>query len=81
MDPLLYKKLDWEVTHGMDLLHMEAFQGADCEQGEYVKDQMGLENLSHHFLPLLRYRRKKHRALYGKFAPELSAIPVKSTVV
>ena len=26
MDPLLYKKLDWEVTHGHDMLHHEAFQ-------------------------------------------------------
>lgn len=26
MDPLLYKKLDWEVTQGLDLLHHEAFQ-------------------------------------------------------
>lgn len=32
MDPLLYKKLDWELTHGLDLLHHEAFQAADCEQ-------------------------------------------------
>ncbi len=26
MDPILYKKLDWEVTHGHDTLHHEAFQ-------------------------------------------------------
>lgn len=32
MDPLLYKKLDWELTHGQDLLHHEAAQAADCEQ-------------------------------------------------
>jgi hypothetical protein len=32
MDPILYKKLDWEVTHGHDLLHHEMFQAADCEQ-------------------------------------------------
>jgi hypothetical protein len=32
MDPILYKKLDWELTHGLDLLHHEAFQAADCEQ-------------------------------------------------
>lgn len=32
MDPILYKKLDWELTHGLDLLHQEAFQAADCEQ-------------------------------------------------
>jgi hypothetical protein len=32
MDPILYKKIDWELTHGMDLLHHEAFLAADCEQ-------------------------------------------------
>lgn len=32
MDPLLYKKLDWELTNGQDLLHHEAVQAADCEQ-------------------------------------------------
>lgn len=26
MDPILYKKLDWEVTNGLDTLHHEAFQ-------------------------------------------------------
>ena len=65
MDPLLYKKLDWEVTHGHDVLHHEAFQAADCEQGEYIKEQMGLEALSHHMLPLIRYRRVKARAARG----------------
>jgi hypothetical protein len=32
MDPLLYKKLDWELTNGQDLMHHEAVQAADCEQ-------------------------------------------------
>ena len=81
MDPVLYKKLDWELSHGMDLLHHEAFAAADCEQGEYVKDQMGLENLSHHLLPLIRYRRKKWRAAVGHYPPELTALPVKATPV
>ena len=36
MDPILYKKLDWELTNGMDLLHHEAFQAADCEQVGYA---------------------------------------------
>ncbi|GBF98966.1 hypothetical protein Rsub_12612, partial [Raphidocelis subcapitata] len=75
MDPILYKKIDWEVTHGHDTLHHEAFQAADCEQGEYVKDQMGLEALSHHLLPLIRYRRAKARAAGRPFAPELTALP------
>jgi hypothetical protein len=44
-------------------------------QGEYMKDQMGLENLSHHLLPLLRYRRKKFRAQMGCFPPELTHAP------
>lgn len=32
MDPILYKKLDWELTNGQDLMHHEVFQAADCEQ-------------------------------------------------
>jgi hypothetical protein len=32
MDPILYKKLDYELSHGLDLLHQEAFMAADCEQ-------------------------------------------------
>lgn len=79
MDPILYKKLDWEVTHSLDIMHHEVFQAADCEQGEYVKDQMGLENLSHHLLPLIRYRRAKARAARGYYAPELTALPVAAT--
>lgn len=81
MDPILYKKLDWELTNGQDLMHHEAFQAADCEQGEYVKDQMGLENLSHHLLPLIRYRRQKYRNKMGYYAPELTALPVKARIV
>jgi hypothetical protein len=70
MDPILYKKLDWETVHGHDLLHHEADQAADCEQGEFVRAQYGLENLSHHFLPLIRYRRQKWRRLQGSWPPE-----------
>lgn len=81
MDPLLYKKLDWELTNGQDLMHHEAVQAADCEQGEFIKDQMGLEHLSHHLLPLLRYRRQKYRKTIGYYPPELSAVPVKAKVV
>lgn len=78
MDPLLYKKLDWEVTVGADLLHHEVYGAADCDQGQYLKDMYGLENLSHHFLPLIRYRRAKHRKLNGFWPPEVSMVPVKS---
>jgi hypothetical protein len=42
---------------------------------------MGLEHLSHHFLPLLRYRRQKYRKSLGYYPPELSAVPVKAKVV
>jgi hypothetical protein len=54
-------------------------KAADCEQGEYVKDQMGLEALSHHLLPLIRYRRAKARKAQGYYAPELTAVPAKAT--
>jgi len=50
-------------------------------QGEFIKDQMGLEHLSHHLLPLLRYRRQKYRKTIGYYPPELSAVPVKAKVV
>jgi hypothetical protein len=50
-------------------------------QGEYVKDQMGLEHLSHHLLPLLRYRRQKYRKTIGYYPPELSSVPVKAKLV
>jgi hypothetical protein len=50
-------------------------------QGEFIKDQMGLEHLSHHFLPLLRYRRQKYRKQIGYYPPELSAVPVKAKLV
>ena len=46
-----------------------------------MKDQMGLENLSHHLLPLIRYRRQKYRSKMGYYAPELTALPVKAKVV
>ena len=78
MDPLLYKKLDWEYTHGQDMLHDEIAGGADSAQGGYMRDLYGLEHLSHHFLPLLRYRRAKARAAGGSFAPERSAIATTS---
>jgi hypothetical protein len=42
---------------------------------------MGLEHLSHHLLPLLRYRRQKYRAQLGYYAPELTAVPVKARLV
>lgn len=42
---------------------------------------MGLEHLSHHLLPLIRYRRQKYRNKNGYYAPELTALPVKARVV
>lgn len=57
-------------------------RGLSCLlQGEFIKDQMGLEHLSHHFLPLLRYRRQKYRKQIGYYPPELSAVPVKAKLV
>lgn len=81
MDPLLYKKLDWETTNGQDLLHHELNDAADSEQGQFLKDMWALENLSHHFLPLIRYRRKKAKALHGFYAPEKSSIKATATSV
>jgi hypothetical protein len=40
---------------------------------EYAREQWGLETLSHHLLPLIRYRRAKARAAGTKFDAELSA--------
>ncbi len=40
---------------------------------DYAKEQWGLETLSHHLLPLIRYRRAKARAQGTKFDPELAA--------
>jgi len=40
---------------------------------EYAKEQWALESLSHHFLPLIRYRRAKAQAAGAKFEPQLSA--------
>lgn len=41
--------------------------------GEYAKEQWALETLSHHFLPLIRYRRAKAKAAGSRFDPELAA--------
>lgn len=49
---------DWDIT-------LEDM-GADT-----AKEQWGVENLSHHFLPLIRYRRAKARKQSGKFDAEL----------
>lgn len=39
---------------------------------EYAKEQWAMETLSHHFLPLIRYRRAKARAAGVPFTPELA---------
>jgi hypothetical protein len=75
MDPILMKKIDFETTHTLDTLHKEVFEAADSVNGQYVKDQWGIESLSHHFLPLLRYRRQKLRQKYGRFPAETSKAP------
>ena len=40
---------------------------------EYAKEQWAMEVLSHHFLPLIRYRRAKARRAGERFDPELAA--------
>ncbi len=40
---------------------------------DFAKEQWGLESLSHHLLPLLRYRRAKARKARVEFDPELPA--------
>lgn len=73
MDPLFFQKVDQETTFGdYDSIDMDMDL---CSDPAAVKEQWGLNNLSHHFLPLIRYRRQKHRKLFGKFAPELFDAP------
>ncbi len=69
MDPLLVKKIDWETTHGLEDWDITL----DDMGAEYAKEQWGVENLSHHFLPLIRYRRAKARKQHGAFDPEMVA--------
>lgn len=66
MDPILIKKIDWETTHGLD----DWDSVLEDTGSEFAREQWGMESLSHHFLPLIRYRRAKARALYGKWAAE-----------
>lgn len=66
MDPLLIKKIDFETTYGLD----DWDSVLEDTGSEYAKEQWGMESLSHHFLPLIRYRRAKARATHGKWAAE-----------
>lgn len=73
MDPLFFQKIDQETTTGdLDSHDMDLDLLADPVA---EKEKWALNNLSHHFLPLIRYRRMKHRKLFGKFAPELFDAP------
>lgn len=69
MDPILIKKIDWETTNSLEDWDITL----EDLGAEYAKEQWGLETLSHHFLPLIRYRRAKARAAGVKFDPELVA--------
>ncbi|EFJ47258.1 mitochondrial F1F0 ATP synthase associated protein [Volvox carteri f. nagariensis] len=69
MDPVLVKKIDWETTNGLEDWDITL----DDMGAETAKEQWGVENLSHHFLPLIRYRRDKARKQVGRFDPELVA--------
>lgn len=68
MDPVLIKKIDYETTNGLD----DWDQTLDDLASDYAKEQWGTESLSHHFLPLLRYRRQKARKAGGSFQAEVS---------
>lgn len=67
MDPVLFKKVDWETTNGLDDWDITL----DDMGADGAKEQWALESLSHHFLPLLRYRRAKARKQAGQFDNEL----------
>ncbi|GFR50416.1 hypothetical protein Agub_g12633 [Astrephomene gubernaculifera] len=69
MDPVLVKKIDWETTNGLEDWDITL----DDMGAEAAKEQWGMENLSHHFLPLIRYRREKARKQVGRFEAELVA--------
>eukprot|EP00955_Chlamydomonas_euryale_P040685 351779-Chlamydomonas_euryale.AAC.1 len=70
MDPLLVKKIDWETTHGLD----DWDTVLEDTGSEYAREQWGMESLSHHFLPLIRYRRAKARAAAGKWDAEAAGV-------
>lgn len=70
MDPVLMRKIDWETTNGMDDWDVTLEELGS----PYASEQWGVESLSHHFLPLIRYRRMKARKNGGKFAPELGSL-------
>lgn len=53
MDPILVKKIDYETTNGLD----DWDSVLEDTGSEYAREQWGMESLSHHFLPLIRYRR------------------------
>ena len=68
MDPILVKKIDYETTYGLD----DWDSVLEDTGSEYAQEQWGVESLSHHFLPLIRYRRNKAKAAGIKWDPELS---------
>ncbi|KAG2491937.1 hypothetical protein HYH03_009670 [Edaphochlamys debaryana] len=67
MDPVLVKKIDWETTNGLEDWDITL----EDMGAEYAREQWGMENLSHHFLPLIRYRREKARKQHGSFDAEM----------
>lgn len=74
MDPLFIKKVDWETSHG----YVDFDKTLEDLKSEYMSEMWGLENLSHHFLPLIRYRRHKARQMAGRYEPEMVPIPTKA---
>nr|6RD4_1 Chain 1, ATP synthase associated protein ASA1 [Polytomella sp. Pringsheim 198.80]6RD5_1 Chain 1, ATP synthase associated protein ASA1 [Polytomella sp. Pringsheim 198.80]6RD7_1 Chain 1, ATP synthase associated protein ASA1 [Polytomella sp. Pringsheim 198.80]6RD8_1 Chain 1, ATP synthase associated protein ASA1 [Polytomella sp. Pringsheim 198.80]6RD9_1 Chain 1, ATP synthase associated protein ASA1 [Polytomella sp. Pringsheim 198.80]6RDA_1 Chain 1, ATP synthase associated protein ASA1 [Polytome len=67
MDPLLIKKIDWETTNALEDFDITL----DDMGAEDAKEQWGAENLSHHFLPLIRYRRDLARKNGDRYGPDL----------
>ena len=70
MDPILVKKIDYETTYGLD----DWDSVLEDTGSEYAKEQWGVEALSHHFLPLIRYRRAKAKAAGVKWDAEASGV-------
>lgn len=74
LDPILVKKIDYETTNGLD----DWDSVLEDTGSEYAKEQWGLESLSHHFLPLIRYRRQKALAANKKYEPQSVSVIARS---
>jgi hypothetical protein len=64
MDPLTFKKFDYEVTN-------PKFTLREHEMDPHEQEVWANEALSHHFLPLIRYRRAKAKQLAQLYPPTM----------